>query len=131
MSPEKQPSGSIEIDTADRIVLANAALDVVNMFDRTAEVLIGFQRLLRESELDGLSTVDAFDIPYETFKHIGRKLQARLVDNSDQRSVKVRDDYTYRIVYDPERQHQQATSRRPARNLGYIGSALAQRGSTY
>ena len=130
MSPEKQPSDSIEIDTADRIVLANAALDVVNMFDRTAEVLIGFQRLLRESELDGLSTADAFDIPYETFKDIGRKLQARLVDNSDQRSVKVRNDYTYRVVHDPDRQHQ-STSKRPARNLGYIGSALAQRGSTY
>ncbi len=122
---EEQPSTSIEINQDDRVRLANDALEVVHMFGRTAEVLIGFQRLIRESEIDGMVDVDAFDISYETFKNIGRILQGRLVDEGDYRTVKLRSDYVYRVVFDPDQQRK-STGKNSIRSLGYIGNSLIQ-----
>ena len=122
MNKEEQPSLSVEIGQQDRVQIANSALDVVHAFARTAEVLIGFQRLLRESEIEGLSTVDAYDVPYNTFKHIGKLLQRRLVDEQDQRSVKLRSDYVYRVVFDPE-YRMNGSSKRSLRAPGYVGDS--------
>lgn len=123
-SPEYANEGIIvEIGQQDRIQLANAALDVVHLFNRTAEVQIGFQRLLRESQIDGLAEADAFNVPYETFRNIGRLLQRRLQDEYDQRSVKLRSDYTFRVVFDPNRDTK-GSNERSIRSLGYIGNSL-------
>lgn len=124
-SPEQPVEGIIvEINQQDRIILANAALDVVHMFGHTAEVLIGFQRLLRESNLEGLSTANAFDVPYETFKNVGKLLQKRLIDEKDMRSVKTRSDRVYRVVYDPDH-YAKSDGERSIRGLGYIGNSLS------
>lgn len=96
------------------------------MFGRTAEVLIGFQRLVRESDIDRLVDVDAFDVSYETFKNIGRILQRRLVDEGDYRTVKLRSDYVYRVVFDLDQQSKPA-DRGSIRGLGYVGNSLASR----
>lgn len=123
-SPEQSSEGYIiEIDQQDRIQLANAALDVVHMFNRTAEVQIGFQRLLRESHIEGLVEADATNVPYETFRNIGLLLQRRLHDEYDQRSVKLRSDYTFRVVFDPDR-NTKAENERSIRNMGYAGNSL-------
>lgn len=124
-SPER-PSEEviIEIGQQDRIILANAALDVVHMFDRTAEVQIGFQRLLHEASLEGLTDANAFHVPYETFRNIGRLLQKRLMDEKDMRIVRTRSDYVYRVLFDPDYHVNRTDKERSIRSLGYVGNSL-------
>lgn len=122
-SPEiPAPEYSVEIDPQHQILLARSALDVVHLLSDNPEVLIGFQRLMRESQIEGIMDANAFDVSYDTFSHIGRLLQKYLQDERDLRSVKLRSDYIYRVVFDPVR----ASSReneRSIRKLGFMGNS--------
>jgi hypothetical protein len=126
-SPEQLPEEVIiEIGQQDRIILANSALEVIQQFSRTAEVLIGLKRLINDSGIEDLPAMDdenIYDVPYATFKNIGQLLQRRMIDEKDMRSVKCRSDYTYRIVFDPDRDVKKGNDR-SARNLGYLGASL-------
>ena len=118
---------SQEIVSNDRLLLANTALGIVHEHDRSAEVLIYLKDLLDRSGNDALRALDALEVPFETYKDIGRLLQGRLRDEYDQRTVKVRrDERSYRVVYDPdvERQRQmRSTGRQSIRGMGYLGNS--------
>ncbi len=104
MSPEREPRGHVEITQDDRIRLSNDVLEVIQThfgIGTVQEIEIGFQRILQESEIEGLTDADALDVPYETFKNIGAMLQELLRDYGDQRTVKVRADRIFHILYDP------------------------------
>jgi hypothetical protein len=102
MSSPEEFISPVHIETSDRIVLANSALEVVRQFGRTAEVLIGLQRLLKDSENADLNGIDAMSVPYDTFKDMGRMIQNLLHDEMDRRVVKLRSDRVYRVVDDPD-----------------------------
>lgn len=120
----ENPDQVIEIQPNDRLLLANMALSVLHEFDRSAEVLIYLKALLNQSDVPTLENTDAFEVPYETFKDIGRLLQQRLQDEYDQRTVKVRgDERAYRVVFDPKvAQQRSQIGRRSIRGMGYIGN---------
>lgn len=117
---------AVEIETSDRFLLANAALEEVRKYERFTEVEVYLQTLLDGCGVDGLVGSCAADVPYSVYKDIGAKLKGRLIDDNDLRIVRVRDDENrkYVIMDNPDQSSaRQSRSRHSfGGNLGYLAT---------